>query len=103
VIVSQCSIEDECEKLRISRETRLGDLALISNPKTVEFQTARYSLLPGLLKTIQANKGMPLPLKLFEVSDVVRVDNQDGQFVTKVICRSHAGHGMFFPLQRPVA
>ena len=46
----------------------------ISNPKTLEFQVARTSLLPGLLKTIQANRNMPLPLKLFEISDVVIKD-----------------------------
>ena len=46
----------------------------ISNPKTLEFQVARTSLLPGLLKTIQANRNMPLPLKLFEISDVVVKD-----------------------------
>ena len=43
----------------------------ISNPKTLEFQIARTSLLQGLLKTVQANRGMALPLKLFEISDVV--------------------------------
>jgi phenylalanyl-tRNA synthetase beta chain len=32
---------------------------------------ARTALLPGLLKTVQANRKMPLPLKLFEISDVV--------------------------------
>ena len=46
----------------------------ISNPKTLEFQVARTSLLPGLLKTVQANRKMPLPLKLFEISDVVLKD-----------------------------
>ena len=46
----------------------------ISNPKTLEFQVARTSLLPGLLKTVQANRKMPLPLKLFEISDVVLRD-----------------------------
>jgi phenylalanyl-tRNA synthetase beta chain len=46
----------------------------IANPKTVEFQVARTSLLPGLLKTLQANRKMPLPLKLFEISDVVVKD-----------------------------
>merc|ERR1712106_1151418 len=30
--------------------------------------------LPGLLKTVQANRKMPLPLKLFEISDVVLKD-----------------------------
>lgn len=50
----------------------------ISNPKTVEFQVARTSLLPGLLKTISSNKKMPMPLKLFEVSDVVFKDENKG-------------------------
>ena len=43
----------------------------VSNPKTYEFQVCRTALLPGLLKTCQANKKLPLPIKLFEISDVV--------------------------------
>uniref|UniRef100_A0A5F9C7D2 Phenylalanine--tRNA ligase beta subunit n=1 Tax=Oryctolagus cuniculus TaxID=9986 RepID=A0A5F9C7D2_RABIT len=35
---------------------------------------ARTTLLPGLLKTIAANRKMPLPLKLFEISDIVVKD-----------------------------
>ncbi|XP_029964762.1 phenylalanine--tRNA ligase beta subunit [Salarias fasciatus] len=67
-----CSQEDIADRLgkKIS-ETRA---AHISNPKTAEFQVARTTLLPGLLKTIAANRKMPLPLKLFEVSDVVLKD-----------------------------
>ena len=37
-------------------------------------QIVRTSLLPGLLKTIQANKNLPLPLKVFEISDIVLKD-----------------------------
>lgn len=48
----------------------------ISNPKTLEFQVVRTSLLPGLLKTLVANRKMPLPLKLFEVSDVVLAEDE---------------------------
>ncbi|XP_057694119.1 phenylalanine--tRNA ligase beta subunit isoform X1 [Corythoichthys intestinalis] len=67
-----CSKEDIADKLgkKIS-ETRAIH---ISNPKTAEFQVARTTLLPGLLKTIAANRKMPLPLKLFEISDVVLKD-----------------------------
>uniref|UniRef100_A0A665W7N6 Phenylalanine--tRNA ligase beta subunit n=1 Tax=Echeneis naucrates TaxID=173247 RepID=A0A665W7N6_ECHNA len=67
-----CSQEDIADKLgkKIS-ETKA---AHISNPKTAEFQVARTTLLPGLLKTIAANRKMPLPLKLFEISDVVLQD-----------------------------
>ncbi|XP_037122906.1 phenylalanine--tRNA ligase beta subunit [Syngnathus acus] len=68
-----CSKEDIAEKLgKKITETRAVH---ISNPKTAEFQVARTSLLPGLLKTIGANKKMPLPLKLFEISDVVLKDD----------------------------
>uniref|UniRef100_A0A7N8WKJ2 Phenylalanine--tRNA ligase beta subunit n=1 Tax=Mastacembelus armatus TaxID=205130 RepID=A0A7N8WKJ2_9TELE len=79
----QCSQEDIADKLgkKIS-ETRA---AHISNPKTAEFQVARTTLLPGLLKTIAANRKMPLPLKLFEVSDVVLKDETKGR------------HSTFFP------
>lgn len=52
--------------------------AHISNPKTLEFQVVRTVLLPGLLKTLAANKKMPLPLKLFEISDVVLAKNDAG-------------------------
>lgn len=67
-----CSQEDIADKLgkKIS-ETRA---AHISNPKTAEFQVARTTLLPGLLKTLAANRKMPLPLRLFEISDVVLKD-----------------------------
>lgn len=34
----------------------------------------RTSLLPGILKTISSNKHLPLPIKLFECSDIVLRD-----------------------------
>jgi phenylalanyl-tRNA synthetase beta chain len=46
----------------------------ISNPKTLEFQVVRTSLIPGLLKTIRENRSHPLPIKIFETSDVVFKD-----------------------------
>jgi len=42
----------------------------LQNPKSLEYQIVRTSLLPGLLKTIRENKHRPVPLKVFEVSDV---------------------------------
>ncbi|OBZ90726.1 putative phenylalanine--tRNA ligase beta subunit [Choanephora cucurbitarum] len=42
----------------------------LANPKTAEYQVVRTSLLPGILKTLNSNKKLPLPLKTFEVSDV---------------------------------
>ncbi|KAI8365704.1 beta subunit of phenylalanyl-tRNA synthetase [Blakeslea trispora] len=42
----------------------------LANPKTAEYQVVRTSLLPGILKTLNSNKKLPLPVKTFEVSDV---------------------------------
>src|SRR6218665_1137407 len=41
-------------------------------------QVARIRLLPGILKTLACNRKMPLPLKLFEISDVVLLDKTKG-------------------------
>jgi len=43
----------------------------IANPATLEFEVCRTSLLPAALKTLGSNKDAPLPVRLFEVSDVV--------------------------------
>ncbi|RNF17965.1 putative phenylalanyl-tRNA synthetase [Trypanosoma conorhini] len=60
---------------RLNRED--DDVAVhIANPQTVEFQVCRPSLMPGILKTLNANKSHPLPLRFFECSDVVLIDNE---------------------------
>lgn len=46
----------------------------IANPKTLEFQVVRTSLLQGLLKTIRENRSHPLPVRVFESADVVLKD-----------------------------
>lgn len=67
-----CSKEDVSDKLR--QPIDQVPACHIANPKTLDFQVARTSLLPGLLKTLACSRNMPLPLKLFEVSDVVLRD-----------------------------
>merc|ERR1712025_135879 len=69
---SLCSRDDVATKMR--KDIKNIPAVHISNPKTLEFQVARTSLLPGLMKTVEANRKMPLPLKLFEISDVVLKD-----------------------------
>ncbi|XP_053657918.1 phenylalanine--tRNA ligase beta subunit [Anopheles marshallii] len=76
----------------------------IANPKTLEFEVVRTTLIPGLLKTLAANRKMPLPLKLFEVSDVVLADSKsevgakNERRVCAVNCNKTAGfevvHGL---------
>jgi phenylalanyl-tRNA synthetase beta chain len=52
-----------------------GNTAIkLANPKTLEYQVVRTSLLPGLLKTIRENKKHSVPIKVFEVSDVAFKD-----------------------------
>lgn len=67
-----CSRDDIAKKLNKSIENIAA--VHIANPKTLEFQVVRTSLLPGLLKTLAANRKMPLPMKLFEISDIVVTD-----------------------------
>ncbi|MBN3324601.1 SYFB ligase, partial [Atractosteus spatula] len=68
-----CSKEDIADKL--GKDISVTKAVHIANPKTAEFQVARTTLLSGLLKTVAANRKMPLPLKLFEISDVVLKDD----------------------------
>ena len=70
--VLQCSHEENFEWLNRVDD---GSYAVkIANPKTVEFQIVRTSLLPGLLKTVRENRSHPLPIRIFETSDVVFKD-----------------------------
>ncbi|KAK9505144.1 hypothetical protein O3M35_009265 [Rhynocoris fuscipes] len=67
-----CSREDISTKLKIPyEETKAVE---ISNPKTIEFQVVRTTLIPGLLKSLAFNKDVPLPIKIFEISDVAFCD-----------------------------
>lgn len=68
----QCSHEENFEWL--NRKDDRTQVVRIGNPKTLEFQVVRTSLLPGLLKTIRENRSHALPIKVFDVSDIVLKD-----------------------------
>jgi len=68
-----CSRADLTTKL--GSETSLLPMVTVGNPKTVDCEAVRTSLLPGILRTACANKHLPLPLRLFEVADVVLKDS----------------------------
>ncbi|XP_013420944.1 phenylalanine--tRNA ligase beta subunit-like [Lingula anatina] len=74
---SLCSKDDISDRLRKDISTIRA--AHIANPKTLDFQVARTMLLPGILRTVASNRKMPLPLKLFEISDVVFKDDTTGK------------------------
>eukprot|EP00058_Branchiostoma_floridae_P004973 XP_002590461.1 hypothetical protein BRAFLDRAFT_124565 [Branchiostoma floridae] len=69
---SLCSRDDVAGKL--NKDIDSSGAVHIANPKTLEFQIARTTLLPGILKTVASNKKMPLPMKLFEISDIMLQD-----------------------------
>lgn len=66
-----CSRDDVGKKMR---DGIAHQPVHIGNPKTLEFQVTRTSLLPGLLKTASSNRNMPLPMKLFEIQDIIYKD-----------------------------
>jgi phenylalanyl-tRNA synthetase beta chain len=68
----QCSHEENFAWLNTTDDNQTA--VKIANPKTLEFQVVRTSLLPGLLKTIRENRSHALPLRIFETSDVVFKD-----------------------------
>ena len=70
-----CSHEENFEWL--NRVDDSSYVVKIANPKTLEFQVVRTSLLPGLLKTVRENRSHALPIKIFEASDVVFKDTSE--------------------------
>ena len=57
-----------------------------------EFEYMRNSLIPGILKTVEANKANQLPYRIFEISDVVLVDknNEVGAANRRKLCFAYA-------------
>lgn len=78
---------------------------VLSNPKSKEYEVVRTSLIPGLLKSISCNLHNKIPIKIFEVSDVVFLSEQTDE---GAINRKHLGacvagnRSMLEELQGPV-
>lgn len=87
--LSLCS-EDENGPFLLHPEENARAVKL-ANPKTLEYQVARTTLYAGLLKTLQHNRQVPLPVKIFEVSDVVWLDPQadTGARNRRFLCALH--------------
>ncbi|XP_018806301.1 phenylalanine--tRNA ligase beta subunit, cytoplasmic-like [Juglans regia] len=67
-----CSLNDNFAML--NHEGDRSNAVIIENPRSSENETARTSLMPGILKTVGQNKGHPKPIKIFEVGDIVLLD-----------------------------
>ena len=59
-----------------------------------EFEYMRSSLIPGILKSIEANKANQLPYKIFEISDVVITDkeNEVGAVNRRELCFAYTNN-----------
>ena len=58
----------------LGSKTDLKEAITLSNPKTIEYEMVRTSLIPGLLKTLQSNQNERIPQRLFEISDTAKQD-----------------------------
>ncbi|GLT99829.1 hypothetical protein SLE2022_172420 [Rubroshorea leprosula] len=71
-----CSKRENFEML--NRKDDKSTAVIIGNPRSSDFEVVRISLMPGMLKTVGHNKDHPKPIKIFEVGDVVLLDeNKD--------------------------
>lgn len=48
---------------------------MVSDPNTRFCEQVRCNLISGLLRTVNSNQRMPLPIEVFELSDVVLRDD----------------------------
>lgn len=64
-----CSHDENFKFLRVEDDNTKA--VKLANPKTLEYQVVRTTLLPGILKTVKENRKHTLPIKVFETGDVV--------------------------------
>ena len=67
-----CSLADNFENVGGVDDGKTA--AVVANPASTDVQVVRSSLLPGVLRTLGHNLDAPLPVRLFELGDVVLLD-----------------------------
>ena len=55
-------------------QNKIGKAARLANPVSIEYAILREELLPGLMQNLMDNRSESFPQRMFEVSDVVRVN-----------------------------
>jgi phenylalanyl-tRNA synthetase beta chain len=74
--LSQMGLTEALNFVLVGGETEhLSDISQVTlaNSRSLDFQSVRTSLIPGLIKTFASNNHRRKPQKLFEVGDVCRV------------------------------
>ncbi|CAI0552933.1 unnamed protein product [Linum tenue] len=79
-----CSYQENFAML--NRTDDKSTAVIIANPRSADFEVVRTTLMLGGLKTIGKNKNKSKPIKLFEVSDTVRLDGTKDVGATNVRC-----------------
>ncbi|KAF5188591.1 Phenylalanine--trna ligase beta subunit [Thalictrum thalictroides] len=97
-----CSYKDITSML--NRKDNNSTSVKISNPRSTDFEVARTTLMPGLLKTVRENNHHPKPIKIFEVGDVVFLNEMNDvgarnrHHLAALYCDDHSGfeviHGL---------
>jgi phenylalanyl-tRNA synthetase beta chain len=77
---SECLTMALCERADLYGRLRRADdgrAVVLGNPKTKDFEVARTTLLPGLLKSLASNvsESFKAGVRLFEISDVMHLDS----------------------------
>lgn len=77
-----------------------NEAVVLTNPKTIEFEVVHTSLIPAMLKTIASNKKMPLPLRVFQIADVVLQDpkHEIGARNERHLCAVYCGMSSGFEI-----
>lgn len=91
VTFTLCSWKENFSFLR--KEDTGNEAIHLDKPKTLDFEVVHSSLIPSMLKTVSSNKSQPLPLKLFQVADVVLQDSSTdtGARNERRLCVLHCG------------
>nr|MDO8085611.1 phenylalanine--tRNA ligase subunit beta [Candidatus Sigynarchaeum springense] len=65
------------EKSFAATRRKWKDGVVLKNPVSKEYDTTRQDLLSGLLQNLQDNKHESIPIKIFEVGDVIILDKNE--------------------------
>ncbi|KAF1744125.1 hypothetical protein MXB_3270, partial [Myxobolus squamalis] len=72
---SMASLNDMTTRLNLNDSSIDSSLLPVKIDSPYEHNCVRNSLIPGILKTISSNRKLALPIKIFEVSDIVIRDS----------------------------
>jgi len=86
--LTSCLISKKNNYTNLNLPIDADQCVTLANPKTLEYEMVRTSMIPGLLMTLQENKKEQIPQKVFEISDcsVLMPDSETGARNVRKIC-----------------